>query len=114
MAYCPQGLQSINTSCLSGGIEVLVNVCLGRKRLLGRGRGGEGSLLPSGNLKFGLMILHGGILTFRTVQATLWVVKNVEKHAVLKYQHVFSNTSLYQWPGVCDILLLFDPFLTHL
>lgn len=91
MAYCPQGLQSINISCLSGGIEVLVDVCPGPNRLLGRGRGGEGSLLPSGNLKFGLMILHGGTLTFRTVKAILWVIRNVEKHAVLKHQHVFAN-----------------------
>lgn len=91
-----------------------MDVCSGRNRLLNRGRGGEGSLLPSGNLKLGLMSLHGGILTFRTVKAILWVVKNVEKHVVLKHQHVFSNTSSYQWPGVCDIPLLFDPFLTHL
>lgn len=93
VAYCPQGLQSTNISCLSGGIEVLVDVCPGPNRLLGRGRGGEGSLLPSGNLKFGLMILHGGILTFRTVKAILWVVKNGEKHVVLKHQHVFSSIS---------------------
>lgn len=50
-----------------------------------QGRAGEGSCLPPGDLKVGLLILSlDAWRHFWTIKGILWVVKNVEKRAVLK------------------------------